>query len=200
MSTRTVSNRRKARFIFSILLAAASLLCSYLFIHKLKQGAVFACAFLVVGLLPFERIKIPSKLTGIYLAVIFLGSAFAAAFLSQFLLNESLLGLGARRVVLEIMICLALYLFAFILFPRYKGVICVITLLIILLSTVNHYVYEFKGNEFQPSDFFAVKAAWNVVRGYSLSVSATMFYALAACAVFLFAVCLRRSESVISHR
>ena len=179
-----VSTRR----VFSIAFSVASIICSLLFLHELKQGLVFAAAFLCIGFIPLEKFRIKEGFTSLYLTVVLIGSAPIIASLSQFLLNEKLMLLGWRRIFLEVTICLVLHLVVFFIFLNYRLAITISTLLIIFLSAANYYVFEFRGNELQPGDFFAIPAAVNVLSEYVIVVAPTVFYAITATVLYLFLI------------
>lgn len=177
---------RTVKYILILILSITSFICCYYFEQNIKVGFIFSAGFLAVGLIPFEKIKIHREYWGAYFAFVYIGSAFIDAFLSQFLLNEKLLTLGWTKVILEVIICLWLFLLFFFICLNYKLSIILISLIIVMLSTINYYVYEFKGNELQPGDIFAIRTAKNVISEYQIVIAPTVLYAAILCGIFVF--------------
>ena len=184
-----MKEKKWLKYVFLFVFLCVSIIGSCFFVHNLIAGFVFATAFLLVGLVPYEKVIGKFWRNEVSIPFVFLVSAFSSAFLSQFLLNENLFLLGTRRVFLEIAICLLLMLFFFMICLDYRISVIVALIFVVLLTTINYYVYLFKGNEFQPGDFFGIQTALNVIGGYRIVIAPTVFYAIVLCCIYIFFIC-----------
>lgn len=97
-------------------------------------------------------------------------------FLSQFIQNEWVFSLPVRQILLGWICCLfpMLVLFLLTLSPRLSGI--VVSAVLLILSTANCYVYEFRGSEVCPSDLLTIGTAANVADQYSYSLPGLVLY------------------------
>lgn len=75
-----------------------------------------------------------------------------------------------RELLYNCLLCMSVYLLLFILFARYGLSIVVGSALLLLLGTVNYYVYSFRGSELTPMDFLSLRTAINVAGEYHLTL------------------------------
>lgn len=79
--------------------------------------------------------------------------------------------LGLKNLFCGILIVGALIFFMNILIAEVKVSVLVGTLPFLLLSTINYYIYSFRGREICPADVFSVRTAINVAGDYRLFFS-----------------------------
>lgn len=70
--------------------------------------------------------------------------------------------------------------------------VAVSSMLLMILSVVNYFVIQFRGNEFTPMDIVAAGTALNVIGEYSLSIIAPMFYGIVIIGMIVFSAFLFR--------
>ena len=111
----------------------------------------------------------------------------SSSFLSQLIINQNYFSLGAKAV-LAIMICVVIFLTAFVITVSPRISLSFMVLLILSVSIVNVYVYAFKGNEFRPEDILAIETAMNVFGGYEITIYPTVFYGIVLNGIVIFAI------------
>lgn len=114
-------------------------------------------------------------------------TAIALLFLSQLLLNERMLSLGAIRIILGTMCIGIVLLLIYIISCDYRITVIVTTLFLMSLTLTNYFVVNFRGNELTPTDIFAVGTAINVASEYEYSVGAPVIYAMLLAIIWIVA-------------
>ncbi len=178
-----LGNKRK--HVIILIISVIYIIGTYCFVQNLKAGLVFALVLWIIELIPYKKIAVNERYIGMYYACILVASSFVAAFLSQFLLNGHLLLLGWRKALLETMICAILAMLLFFITLNYKIAAGIMSFLVIMFSAINYYVYEFKGNELQPRDIYAVSTALKVVNGYQIVIAPTVLYTFILWSIFV---------------
>ena len=122
-------------------------------------------------------------------------------FATQLLLNQRTLDIGIPKLLLGCLAVGVLIGFLYILFRRIKPAAICSVILLMLLTTVNYFVYLFRGSEFAPYDFLAFGTAADVAAQYQYQIDAPFAYAWCV-AVFWIAVgcCVRGGGQVFSMR
>ena len=144
---------------------------------SLKAGLVFAVMLLACGCFRLEEgiIKDAGLRAGYVLWLLLCGCI--TLFLSQLIQNESVFDLPLRQIALGWICCLVpvLLLYALTLRPRLSGLLA--SALLLALSTVNQYVYAFRGSELCPADILTVGTAINVADKYTYTLPGQVLYA-----------------------
>ena len=175
----------------SIVLAIFSIWSSYLILHELKQGLFFAVMYLCVGIVAAYWKPCSSERLYVVYGVYWALSVVVIPAISQFILNESLINLGVRRIILEAILYTLIYSGMLAITLNMKVTLSSVSLISAILSIANYYVYEFRGTELQPSDIFAIRTASNVAGGYRIIIEPTVLYGLNFTALYLLLlVCL----------
>lgn len=94
-------------------------------------------------------------------------AAIATVCIAQLMCNADVLSMGYLKFVWGILIVSVVILALYCLTGRIKCSIVLGTGLFMLISTVNVYVYQFRGRLFEPVDIFSFGTAMNVADNYS---------------------------------
>ncbi len=145
---------------------------------SLKAGIVFAFLFCVIGFVQPKKGDIDKGSTKVlYVSALYLFSAFIIVFICQLILNESTFDLGGLRIFLNGCISLIICLLFSIPSLSFRGAIFLASGIIALFSTVNNYVFLFRGSEISPSDILSIGTAANVAAEYKVSPNGPIVYA-----------------------
>ena len=97
-------------------------------------------------------------------------SAFLVFLIMQIMLVQgSPFTMPWKEMLNNELLCFGVFLFLFFIASRYRLSIILGSVLLLLLGTVNYYVFAFRGGELTPMDFLSLRTAANVVGGYSLT-------------------------------
>ena len=88
--------------------------------------------------------------------------------LAQVMIGVDILSMGTKKYFWGAMVVLAVFLFFYCVTGRIGISVPLGTLLFLVISTVNVYVYSFRRRLFKPIDVFAAGTALNVVDNYNL--------------------------------
>lgn len=141
--------------------------------NKWSIGLTFAPLFLVTG---FLRIRTENKFLSFLLNAfwgilcIFLSCCIPTEIVSEF----SLLDISLYRILMNMVAAAIIYGACLLLTGRIKSAVALASGLLLVLSILNGFIYQFRGTEFKPSDIFFVQTAWNVAGQYSFKLSAAM--------------------------
>ena len=158
--------------------------------------AILLLDTLIIGLSSVSiECKTYSKQTYLFLAVLFtIGSAFVTLYLSQFVNDAGFWILSPKKIMCGVICCILVYLFILVLSLNLKLSLIVGSILILTLSTVNYYVYTFRGNELIPSDLFAIGTAMNVIQQYSLKPTRALIYGWGILILWIYLLCLFKNR------
>lgn len=135
--------------------------------YKWYTGVAFSLTFLTAGC-----IKLNIKSKKIRFLIAFLGAMAVAliAWYASIALVNTLNGMkiSPDRVILNILCIFILYGFVFLITSRWKMSVIITASILLALSTANGIIYQLRGKEIGPMDFFSVKTALGVKTGYSL--------------------------------
>ena len=176
------------RFTAGIVLAVLSLALNLLFIHQPVVAICTALLFVLAGAVKIDDRFLSGPVVTILWAAIFPLMAYAVCMLSQYELDAPFFTLGFLPTFLGMILHTlpALILLAFTLRPAWALTIPAIVLM--LFTTVEHYVYSFRGAELSLLDILAVRTALNVVGGYRLVLTKRVFYGLTFTVLICFLV------------
>ncbi len=99
-------------------------------------------------------------------------------FLSQYILQSKNEQVTYKKMVLGVVVCAAVYYLLNVIFDSMKFSISIGSFLLLLLAAANHYVYQFRGVEFSPTDFYSVQTAQNVLSEYELQGYENLYFGL----------------------
>lgn len=146
-------------------------------------AAAIALLFLFLGTISFslpEKVQIPA------LVLALLSGSFVCFFMSQASQGARLSYVPLGKSLLGILICAIILLFFLLLTARPFAGICMGMVLIMLLATLNYYVFKFRGMELMPSDLFSFTTATNVMEDYDFTPNLNLVLAWLAVLMFLF--------------
>ena len=177
---RKIIQFKSKRVIISAVLSVVSILLCYIISGSLIIGLFFAAAFLAAGIFSMRSFTVKWYY---FLPWIMLAS-FVTLFLSQFMQNEILFTLPIKRIVLGLICCLVPMLVLFLISMRPLFSAFLVAILILLLSTVNAYVYELRGSELCPADLLTIRTAMNVADQYTYTLTSPILYSWIIFGVF----------------
>lgn len=134
-------------------------------------GLCLCAYFFLIGILQFTRkvlIAISTKNPLAGNLVCCLLAAVATIFLSQTMIDVDMLSMGLLKFLGGTLIVAIVILAIYCLSGSVKLAITLGTVIFLILSTVNVYVFQFRNHLFEPVDFFAIGTAMNVASNYSL--------------------------------
>ena len=148
-----------------VLLAAFSgYLCFFIY-DSSKACSLFICAFILAS---FFRIRIKETNSVLFALGLISLTAGCTLVISQLIQDEGTFTFPLRIIILGLIVCAIPILLLFALTLRLKLSCILSSFALLLFSTVNAYIYQFKGNELCLADFYAIGTALSVVKGYSL--------------------------------
>lgn len=176
------------RIIFGVIAALAVFFICFSASGSLIKSGVLSMCFCVAGCI---QISIPKSLQipAITLGLIF--SAAVALFLSQFCQNEGLASLKEGMALLGYLCCLILAFLIFLCSCDIRSCLIGTVGITLFLSTLNWFIFRFRGSEFLPIDILSVGTAMNVANQYDFTVTPNLVYAWVIfflCATGIFAV------------
>lgn len=160
--------------------------------RRWKYGAAFAAAALV---LQFSR---GDWISGAGLALLFgfagclklrtqqpesafalnvlwaLGCVILSCCYPSWMMGYRFFGVGLVRIVLNLACAATVYGAALVVTGRIRPAVITASAAMLLLTTANTFVFQFRGTELQPADLFSIGTALNVAGGYRFTLSANM--------------------------
>nr|MBQ8245155.1 LTA synthase family protein [Oscillospiraceae bacterium] len=143
-----------------------------------KAGVAFGALFLAAG---FLKLQPKHPLTGFLIngfwgvACIMLSCA-TPVILVSYAPGRDILAMGHYRIVMNIACAAVVYGAALVLTGKIKPAVAVASGALLIFSTVNAYVYAFRGSELKAMDFLSVGTAMKVAGQYTFSVDAEKAY------------------------
>lgn len=120
-------------------------------------------------------------------------AAIVTVLLAQFMIEADMLSMGIFKFCWGVLIVSVVIMILYCLSGKIRLSIVLGTALFMMISTVNVYIYNFRGRLFEPVDIFSLRTAMNVADNYSLwPIPATIICAWAIWAgitIFIFASC-----------
>ena len=179
----------KPRIIIGALLALTNICLCLASGASVTVSLLMALAFIFVSFLkpdiPGEDAAKPYIPRVIYTLTVVL-SAFITLYLTQTLLTVGLWSVNIWRAFLGFLCCLVPIALIYALTLRLRLSIIVGSVIPMMLATINYFVYNFRGSEFEPIDFLALKTAMSVVEGYDIALSDLFVYSWILYALFIF--------------
>lgn len=170
---------KSIRFAAGVVLAVISLLAEVFFIRQVVPGVILALLFVLAGAVKIDDEVLSDKGK----AFVWLSGAVLMSFLngmlSQYMLGASFLALGIIRMILIMWLYLILMLVAFLVTLHFAWSLSISSAVMMLLTTAEHYVYQFRQVEMMPNDVLAFRTALNVAKGYTFTLDTPVFYGIA---------------------
>ena len=168
-----------------LVIIAIALICGILCVFaqaSVKAMLVLISVLLILAPIHLECSKVIAKRLE---TVWYLFAMPVTLCLTQILLNQTVLGLDADRLLLGCL-CIGVFMNFLYLIARHRKISVVIsTLALMLLTTANYFVFSFRGSEFAPYDFLAFGTAAEVAGQYQYQIDAPFAYAWCALAIYL---------------
>ncbi len=140
-----------------------------------KMGVLYAAAFLAVS---FVRLR-PKYPLSQFLMNAFWGllCIFVSCLLpTKMVSDSSYLAIGSYRVCMNFLCAAIFYGVCLTVTGAVKPAIVIASTLLMLLSTANGFLFQFRGNELKPMDFLSIGTALNVVEQYTFRIQPRMLY------------------------
>lgn len=153
---------------------------------SLKGGLFFFILFILLSLV---NAKFNDKNWWIINSIVGIIASMMTIFLTQLLLNESMVSLGIEKILLNMLISISLIFCLLCITANVQISIVIGMLLPMILTTANYFVYMFRGSELMPADFLSLGTALNVVEEYTFKVDNPFLYAWTIAIAFIFGYC-----------
>jgi len=181
---RNIIRKDEKKGIAGIVLAFLSFtVCTVFF--EWEKGLLFALGFLAAGYL---RIHTEKKRYTYFLNLFWAFEIAVITCLSAYIMVAKLsrCEITAGKAMLNILCVIILCALMFIITARFRLSVILTTFLLLTLSTVNSFVFQFRGKELVPMDFFSIKTAINVSAQYKPEVPQNMIYGWLLWLLFVF--------------
>lgn len=172
---RTAIKSTPKRKAASVLLAALSLLLLWLYYGDFSAGALICGLFLLSAVLqiPDQQPIVSFFLNGLWGCCCILLSCICASILVG---AGNFLQLDRYRIVMNFICAATVYGLCLAIFGSIRSAVVTASGLLLLLTTVNGFIFQFRGTELQPMDFLSVATALNVAGQYRFHVSQSMAF------------------------
>lgn len=132
------------------------------------------------------EVKVQNQKWMCSLSTLILG--FACLNLSQLIMNENINKLRVKALFLGIILyCMVVVVF-YILCMNYVIANSLALIIILMLATINYYVFEFRGCELVANDFLSIRTAANVINEYRITISGPIVYGWTLAFVLIYAM------------
>lgn len=149
------------------------------FLHISTETLLFAASFglsiCATGFIYIVLQRLRTTFSNISLGKSFAGHlifcfavSMATVGLAQFMIGLEMLSMGWIKLVCNTLIVLVVVLLLYVLSGKVLLSAWIGASVFMLVSTINAYVYQFRGRLFEPADIFSVGTAMNVAENYSL--------------------------------
>ena len=142
-----------------------------------KAGFLSAAAFSLAGCVKItpEHPAIRFGLNAVWgIVCIFVSCAIPTMMIS----DSSYLNIGYYRIAMNFICVAVVYGIFLTAFGEIKRAVAVASGLLLIMATANTFVFQFRGNELRPMDFFSIKTALNVAGQYTFRISPRMLQGL----------------------
>lgn len=174
MNTSVIGIQKQKKLYGLVLAPVVFLICGIW--YSWMDGLLFGLLFLGVG-----AGKIHSNRPWLGLAVNIFW-AIVCIFISCWIptvmtaFGSNYLEVGAYRIVMNFLCAALVYGLCLLITGRVKSAVVVASGLLLILATVNDFVFQFRGNLLKPLDFLFVNTAKNVVSQYGIRIQKGMAY------------------------
>lgn len=143
----------------------------------------------LIGLFSAVTFHITNKIISYvyYFGTIILTS-FVSLYLTQQVNDAAVFHLPYRQILCGMLIGIIVYLILYAITLNIHFSLGIGLFLLLLLSTVNYYVYIFRGNELIPSDFLGIGTAFNVIGQYTITIPRFVYNSWMLAIVYVFAL------------
>ena len=157
----------KKKFIVGVALAFSALIICWIAKASVLFSMIICVLYTIVGLF---KIKINKKVLPMVYIVWYIVGAVIGLYLSQ-MYFDVFWGLAKRRIVLGILCCIVLFLIMYLITVNIRISLLIGMALIMTLSMINYYVYQFQGNAFSPFHFLSLSTALIVADNYKIVIT-----------------------------
>ena len=168
----------KIKVIIGLLLSLISFVIVDFYYHSITAASFFVLLF-IVGIIintwnPSKRFSTMQTKAVNMIWVLF--TCFVTVVLVQLIMDQNIFWIDFLRILLNSLIVLFVIMvfFFFTLKPYLSSFFG--SLVLIFFTTVNHFIYVFRGNELVPADLLSIKTAANVASEYSIVPTKLMVY------------------------
>lgn len=150
-----------------------------------QKGLMFAILFLIAG---FVKINLEKPKYRYFINFFWVFELAVATCYSGFIMvaKISRCEVTAGKAMMNILCVIIIYALLFLIIARWKASVIVSSFLLLVLSTVNSFVFQFRGKELVPMDFLSLETAINVSSQYKPEISSGMAYGWILWLLFVF--------------
>ena len=164
-----------------------SLLVILCFGYSYSWKIAFVC-FLAYIVCANVRVNVKRRNQILFYAVITLSLGYICLNLSQLIMNENISKISLGSILLGVMLyCIVVIIFYF-LFMNYVIANSLALIMILGITTVNYYVFQFRGCELTANDFLSIRTAMNVVGEYKISLTGPIVYSWSFVFIIIYAL------------
>ena len=176
--------KNKRRLLTGVVLAAAAALICAVW-YSPAAGLAFAAAFLLAGFLKPEpkRPVVRFLMNALWAAAAIFLSCVLPTIVST---RANYLDIGLFRLVMNYLCVAVVYGMCLAITGRIKSAVILASGALLILTTINGFVYQFRGNLLKPTDILFVKTALNVAGQYSFRIREGMAFSFLIWAWMLF--------------
>lgn len=172
MNTSVITIKKSENKFGWILAPIVFLVCS--FFYSLQTGLLFGGLFLVTGVI---RIRTERPWLGFLINGVWgVGCIFLSCWIPTIMTGggADYLNIGIYRILMNFLCAAAVYGVFLILTGEVKKAVVLASAVLLILATVNDFVFQFRGNLLKPLDFLFVNTAKNVVSQYGIRIRESM--------------------------
>lgn len=181
---RNIIKKDDKKGIIGIILAILSF-CVCAFLGSFGKGILFALGFLIAGYLKIETKK---KRHTYFINALWTFLTMSATCFCGFIMvaKISKCEITTAKAMLNMLCIFIIATVIFTITTRFKLSVILTTFLLLVLSTVNSFVFQFRGKELGPMDFLSIKTAINVSAQYKPELNENMIFAWLLWLLFVF--------------
>lgn len=140
-----------------------------------KIGAVFAAMFLGAGFLKINpKYPLSQFLLNAFWGILCI---FVSCFLpTQMVSYSNFFSIGSYRILMNFLCVTVVYGIFLTITGEIKRAVVIASSLLMVMSTANAFLFQFRGNELKPMDFISIGTALNVAGQYTFRVQSRMLY------------------------
>lgn len=143
--------------------------------YSWKAGIAFAALFLMAG---FIRVQPKNVFVCVLLNALWgMLCIFVSCALPNVMISDSsFVSIGRYRIVMNVLCVAVIYGICLVATGKIKYAVGTASFLLLLMTTADAFVFQFRGSELKISDFLSIKTALNVAGQYTYRIQDGMMY------------------------
>lgn len=197
---RTIFQFSKKNLILGIILGTLAVIVNMLVGGSIKASLFFVGIFVFLSSV---KVTLKNKWLYIYYLLWCPFSAYVLFVSCQILSEQSFSMLGLSKIMLNMLCIFLVFIILLVITMRVRLAFQLSCIFLMLICTINYYVYIFRGSELAPIDIFSLGTALNVFNEYKFGVTVGMVYAWIIVGIWIFgSFCVNEvhlKRSIISY-